>query len=172
MLGEDPVQGAVLGSPAPVGGSTGAGGRARGRHTGKTGRGARRCPLPTRLARPSPDVASGPVSQGVEPGLLRSGELAAPARQDGGEEPLELRPEAPQPRGRRTMSGVPLGWPRPAGPVRAEDVAIPVETDPGEIVQVDFGYLDRLYDPILGVLRRRVNPVVASAPVLRSCAAA
>lgn len=31
--------------------------------------------------------------------------------------------------------------------VQAEDVAIPVETAPGEVAQVDFGYLGRLYDP-------------------------
>ena len=31
--------------------------------------------------------------------------------------------------------------------VRAEDVAIPVETDPGEIAQVDFGYVGKLICP-------------------------
>jgi len=30
--------------------------------------------------------------------------------------------------------------------VRAEDVAIPVETAPGEVAQVDFGYAGRRYD--------------------------
>lgn len=38
--------------------------------------------------------------------------------------------------------------------VSPEDVAIPVETGPGEVAQVDFGYLGRLYDPDRGVLRR------------------
>lgn len=31
--------------------------------------------------------------------------------------------------------------------VQPQDVAIPVETAPGEIAQVDFGYLGKLYDP-------------------------
>src|SRR5262245_30808815 len=31
--------------------------------------------------------------------------------------------------------------------VQPEDVAIPVETAPGELAQVDFGYVGRLYDP-------------------------
>jgi transposase len=34
-----------------------------------------------------------------------------------------------------------------AAGVQPEDVAIPVETAPGEIAQVDFGYLGKLYDP-------------------------
>lgn len=38
--------------------------------------------------------------------------------------------------------------------VRAEDVAIPVATRPGESMQVDFGYAGRLYDPARGVVRR------------------
>jgi transposase len=38
--------------------------------------------------------------------------------------------------------------------VRAEDVAIPVETGPGEIAQVDFGYVGKLYDAASGVLRK------------------
>jgi hypothetical protein len=38
--------------------------------------------------------------------------------------------------------------------VRAEDVAIPVETGPGEVAQVDFGYVGRLYDPQSGSLRK------------------
>jgi transposase len=37
--------------------------------------------------------------------------------------------------------------------VRAEDVAIPVLTGPGEVAQVDFGEVGRLYDPEAGVLR-------------------
>lgn len=38
--------------------------------------------------------------------------------------------------------------------VRPEDVAITVETDAGEVAQVDFGEVERLYDPEQGVLRR------------------
>lgn len=38
--------------------------------------------------------------------------------------------------------------------VRAEDVAIPVETRAGEVAQVDFGEIGRLWDPVLGRLRR------------------
>jgi transposase len=38
--------------------------------------------------------------------------------------------------------------------VRAEDVAIPVETAPGEVCQVDFGYVGKLYDPEQGRLRK------------------
>lgn len=36
----------------------------------------------------------------------------------------------------------------------ADAVAIPVDTSPGEIAQVDFGYAGKLYDPARGVLRR------------------
>jgi transposase len=38
--------------------------------------------------------------------------------------------------------------------VRPEDVAIPVVTRPGEVAQVDFGYIGKLYDPRAGVLRK------------------
>jgi transposase len=38
--------------------------------------------------------------------------------------------------------------------VRAEDVAIPVETAPGHVAQVDFGFVGKLYDPDEGVLRK------------------
>lgn len=38
--------------------------------------------------------------------------------------------------------------------VRAEDVAIPIETLPGQEAQVDFGYVGKLYDPVEGKLRR------------------
>ncbi len=31
--------------------------------------------------------------------------------------------------------------------INAEDVAIPVETEPGNVAQVDFGYVGKLYDP-------------------------
>lgn len=43
---------------------------------------------------------------------------------------------------------------RRAQGVRAVDVAIPVETAPGEIAQVDFGYVGRLYDSQAGTLRK------------------
>ena len=39
-------------------------------------------------------------------------------------------------------------------PVTPNDVAIRVETAPGEVAQVDFGYAGRLYDPAKGVVRR------------------
>jgi len=39
-------------------------------------------------------------------------------------------------------------------PTQPEDVAIPVETEPGEVAQVDFGYVGKLYDPERGVLRK------------------
>jgi len=42
---------------------------------------------------------------------------------------------------------------REEGP-RATDVAIPVETDPGEVAQVDFVYAGKRYDPERGVLRK------------------
>ncbi len=42
---------------------------------------------------------------------------------------------------------------REAGP-KPEDVAIPVETAPGEVAQVDFVYAGKIYDPERGVLRR------------------
>ena len=38
--------------------------------------------------------------------------------------------------------------------VRPGDVAIPVVTEPGQVAQVDFGYVGRLYDPRAGVVRR------------------
>ena len=37
---------------------------------------------------------------------------------------------------------------------RAIDVAIPVDTAPGEVAQVDFGYVGKCYDPVRGVLRK------------------
>src|SRR5262249_5139262 len=47
---------------------------------------------------------------------------------------------------------------RKARGVRAEDVAIPVETGSGEIAQVDFGYIGKLYgklyDAVNGILRK------------------
>lgn len=41
-----------------------------------------------------------------------------------------------------------------AQPVLPGDVAIPVETDPGEIAQVDFGYVGKLYDATAGLMRK------------------
>lgn len=38
--------------------------------------------------------------------------------------------------------------------IRPEEVRIPVETEPGEVAQVDFGYTGMLYDPDSGVLRK------------------
>jgi transposase len=38
--------------------------------------------------------------------------------------------------------------------IQPEDVAIPVETRPGEVAQVDFGYVGRLYDPRARVMRK------------------
>ena len=43
---------------------------------------------------------------------------------------------------------------RRARGVQPEDVAIPVETQPGEIAQVDFGYVGRLLDPVTMTLRK------------------
>jgi len=43
---------------------------------------------------------------------------------------------------------------RKARGVRAEDVAIPVETAAGDVAQVDFGYVGKLYDPAVGQLRK------------------
>jgi len=42
---------------------------------------------------------------------------------------------------------------RDRGP-EATDVAIPVLTAPGEVAQVDFGYVGKIYDPERGVLRK------------------
>jgi transposase len=44
-------------------------------------------------------------------------------------------------------------WRKERG-VRAEDVAIPVETAAGDIAQVDFGYIGKLYDSSCGQLRK------------------
>ncbi len=38
--------------------------------------------------------------------------------------------------------------------ISPDEVAIPVETDPGEVAQVDFTYVGKLYDPEQGVLRK------------------
>jgi transposase len=39
-------------------------------------------------------------------------------------------------------------------PISPESVRIPVQTAPGEVAQVDFGYVGMLYDPDAGVLRK------------------
>jgi transposase len=51
------------------------------------------------------------------------------------------------------VRGVWRRWHKERG-VRAEDVAIPVETGPGEIAQVDFGYVGKLRDAASGMLRK------------------
>ena len=38
--------------------------------------------------------------------------------------------------------------------VQAKDVAIPVETEAGDVAQVDFGYAGRLFDPDSGLVRK------------------
>jgi transposase len=38
--------------------------------------------------------------------------------------------------------------------VKAADVAIPVDTDPGDVAQVDFGYAGRWFDPATGRVRK------------------
>ena len=38
--------------------------------------------------------------------------------------------------------------------IRAEDVAIPVDTAAGEVAQVDFGYIGKIYDPERGLERK------------------
>ena len=43
---------------------------------------------------------------------------------------------------------------RKARGVRAEDVAISVETAAGDVAQVDFGYVGKLYDPACGLARK------------------
>ena len=57
---------------------------------------------------------------------------------------------------RATLSAVKLVCSRlqRARGVQPEDVAIPVETTPGEVAQVDFGYVGRLYDPRALVMRK------------------
>jgi len=38
--------------------------------------------------------------------------------------------------------------------VRAEDVVIPVETEPGDVAQLDFGFAGRFFDPATGLVRK------------------
>jgi hypothetical protein len=52
-----------------------------------------------------------------------------------------------------TVRAVWRRW-RKARGVRAEDIAIPVETAPGDIAQIDFGYVGKLYDAAVGRLRK------------------
>ncbi len=57
--------------------------------------------------------------------------------------------------------------------VQAEDVAIPVETEPGEIAQVDFGYVGKLYDAANEVLRKAwVFVMVLGGGILNQAAVA
>jgi len=39
---------------------------------------------------------------------------------------------------------------RKAKGIRPQDIVIPVDTDPGEVAQVDFGYVGKLFDPVSG----------------------
>jgi transposase len=43
---------------------------------------------------------------------------------------------------------------RKAKGIDADEVAIPVETDPGDVAQVDFGSVGRLFDPVRKVMRK------------------
>ena len=66
----------------------------------------------------------------------------------------KLRLDSPEFEG--TLSAVKRAWKqwKKVRGVQAEDVAIPVETRPGEIGQVDFGYVGMLVDPAVGKPRR------------------
>ncbi len=52
-----------------------------------------------------------------------------------------------------SVRGVWRKWRKDRG-IAAEDVAIPVDTEAGEIAQVDFGYVGKLYDAVNGILRK------------------
>ena len=69
---------------------------------------------------------------------------------------LRLEPRAGEPPFRGSYSAVKRAYRRIRlrQGVLASDVAIPVETAPGEVAQVDVGYAGKLYDPERGVLRR------------------
>jgi transposase len=65
-----------------------------------------------------------------------------------------LRLDDPDFRGNRyAVRAVWRRW-RKARGVRAEEVAIPVETVAGDVAQVDFGYVGQLYDATVGRLRK------------------
>lgn len=66
----------------------------------------------------------------------------------------KLRLDDPEFKG--SLSAVKRLWRRwrKARGVRAEDVAIPVDTLPGDVAQVDFGYVGMLVDPATRKLRR------------------
>ena len=51
------------------------------------------------------------------------------------------------------VRGVWRRW-RKQRPVQADDVAIPVDTPAGDVAQVDFGYVGKLYDAVGGRLRK------------------
>jgi hypothetical protein len=54
---------------------------------------------------------------------------------------------------------------RAAG-VQAEDVAIPVDTLPGQVAQVDFGFVGWLRDPVARVMRKAWVFVLGGATAL------
>lgn len=67
-----------------------------------------------------------------------------------------LRLEEQEPRFEGSLSAVKRFCRRLVGAkgVQPEDVAVPVDTAPGEVAQVDFGYVGKLFDPASKVLRR------------------
>ena len=66
----------------------------------------------------------------------------------------ELRQTYPELQGKRSALKRLCKRLKKEGGVRPEDVRIPVETDPGEVAQVDFGYVGMLYDSDTGVMRK------------------
>lgn len=66
----------------------------------------------------------------------------------------ELRQRYPELQGKRSALKRLCKRLKKEGGVRPEDVRIPVETDPGEVAQVDFGYVGMLYDSDTGVMRK------------------
>jgi transposase len=66
----------------------------------------------------------------------------------------ELRQKYPELQGKRSALKRLCKRLKKAQGIRPEDVRIPVETSPGEVAQVDFGYVGMLYDPDSGVLRK------------------
>ena len=45
-------------------------------------------------------------------------------------------------------------WTRRSRGARPEDVTIPVDTEPGDVAQVAFGYAGKLWDSTTGTLRK------------------
>ena len=66
----------------------------------------------------------------------------------------ELRQKYPELQGKRSALKRLCKRLKKEGGVHPEDVRIPVETGPGEVAQVDFGYVGMLYDPDTGVMRK------------------